>query len=82
MMGFVWGLTTLENRDWDRETIEKSFAPEVFNFETLVADRRADVLSLRTKYEYRESVGYNDHIFVKEDKEGGDGYQVNKSKNR
>ena len=66
MIGFMWSLTTLENRGFDRETIEKSFEPEVFNFETLVADRKADILALRMKYEYRESINYNDRIFVRE----------------
>jgi hypothetical protein len=63
MLGFMWSLTTLEHREWDANTITRFFDPEVFNFETLVADRRVDVLALHMKFNNRESSGYGDRVF-------------------
>lgn len=71
-LGLMWSLTTLENRDWDRRVVDKFFSPEVYNFETLIADRRADIVALRVKYEYRETTNYNDRIFVREKGKSGD----------
>ncbi len=62
-LGFLWSLTTLEHREWDENTIDRFFLPEVFNFETLVADRKVDVWALRMKYENRESTNYNSRIY-------------------
>jgi len=64
VLGLIWSLTMLDNKIWDSESVDRFFLPEVFNFETLVADRRIDVLALRMKYDHREKVGYNSHIFV------------------
>jgi hypothetical protein len=66
MIGFMWSLTTAEHSEWDANAIRRFFVPEVYNFETFVAERRIDVRSLQAKYNHRESIGYNDHIYVRE----------------
>ena len=65
-IGLMWSLTMLETRDLDNISVDKFFMPEVFNLETLIAERRIDVVALRMKYEHRELVNYSDHIFVKD----------------
>lgn len=67
MIGLIWSLTTLANKDWDKQTVDKFFRPEVYNFETFLVDRKADIAALRMKYDYREKTHYNDNIFIKED---------------
>ena len=66
MVGLMWCLTRLENREWDKNVIERFFEPEVYNFETLVVDRSADLMALQMKFQHRETTNYNDHIFVRE----------------
>lgn len=53
LVGFCWSLTTLENRDWDKECIRTVFIPEARNMEFLVRDRLIDVDALRKKCAYR-----------------------------
>lgn len=72
MMGLMWSLTTVAHREWDGNTVSRFFAPEVFNFETFVADRKVDVAALRMKFDNREKAHYNDHIFIGE---GGQNYE-------
>ena len=66
MVGLMWCLTQLENREWDKNVIERFFEPEVYNFETLVVDRSADLMALQMKFQHREATNYNDHIFAVE----------------
>jgi hypothetical protein len=54
LLGFCWSLTTLDNQDWDRVSIETSFAPEVANWDEFLLDRITDVQGLSEKYDRRE----------------------------
>ena len=66
LSGMAWSLTTLEHRDWDQRSIERLFLPEVCNISTLVNDRMADVRALCSKFNYRESIGYNSQVYREE----------------
>jgi hypothetical protein len=59
LAGFCWGLTTMENRDWDRSNIERFFIPEATNIGLLINDRHADVIALCAKFNYREKISYS-----------------------
>jgi hypothetical protein len=53
LVGFCWGLTTLDNLDWDKRNIEQFFVPETENMSCLIVDRGIDIAGLVKKYEYR-----------------------------
>jgi Pyruvate/2-oxoacid:ferredoxin oxidoreductase gamma subunit len=74
MIGFMWSLTTLEHAEWDDNAINRFFAPEVYNFEVFVSERQIDIQSLWSKYQRRESTNYNDRIYVRDGKSGGNDY--------
>lgn len=56
LVGMVWSLTTLANREWDEASIDKYFMPEVDNLSILIRDRLVDVKALREKYIIREDL--------------------------
>lgn len=62
-LGFMWSLTTLEHKDWDRRNIERRFMPEVVNLSVVVRDRLADTQALCLKYQYREEMDYNRKVY-------------------
>ncbi len=63
LVGLAWSLTTLENSDWDRRSIERYYLPETTNLSVLIRDRLTDVRALYAKYNYREESGYNEVVY-------------------
>lgn len=55
MVGFCWSLTTLEDIDWDGESINRIFRKESDSLREILQDRLVDVKGLCEKYELREA---------------------------
>lgn len=56
LAGFCWSLTTLDDCDWDSESIKQSFQPEVENIAIILKCRAIDVRSLFTKFQMFEEL--------------------------
>lgn len=54
MIGMVWSLTTLANKDIDASNIDRYFLPEVHSMEIMLKDRAVDIEALNRKYLIRE----------------------------